>query len=161
MILQFDLLTMNQMKKKEINIDTNIKMYENYKFLHGIILLDCIDNINCNKLNKYYNKLIKWIKNKMKNNNKINNEYLSENKFCYNLLITEYVMMIVVRKCGVFEGNVMQENEMEENEGVKVQFSINALPFAGLIFCNSINQMKLVNKVGINTMIKQCTFALE
>ncbi len=39
-------------------------------------------------------------------------------------------MIIVVRKCGLFEGELMENNGNKENKSVKVPFAINALPFA-------------------------------
>ena len=49
--------------------------------------------------------------------------------------------MIVARKCGAFEGELDRDK--------KVRSAINALPFAGFIFCNSDDQIKLFNKGGI------------
>ena len=138
-------------EKQQEKVNGKVLTYDGYSFLHGIILLD--DKLDGDTLAKYYETLLEWIKHKMNEDETIDNDYVSNDKFSYNLLISQKIMMIVARKCGAFEG------ELDKDK--KVRFAINALPFAGLIFCNSDDQIKLFNKVGITAMIKQCTFASD
>eukprot|EP01084_Bolivina_argentea_P069282 126092_1 len=113
----------------------SVTKYDKYKFLHGIITWN--HAFDGSVLYDYYKTLISWIKDKIK----------VDDTFSYNLLISKNLMMIIPRKCGSFKQN-----------DIDVTFAINALPFAGLVFCNSVQQMNLLQKVGITEMVRYCTF---
>ena len=123
-------------------MDAGIQIFDRFDFLHGMVLLD--SDIGGNQLNACYHGILKMIRNKMNEND------VKEDEFSYNLLMTEKILLIVARKCGVFEG-VLNDNE-------KCSFAVNALSFGGLIFCNSEKQMQLCRKYGVTKMIEQCTF---
>ena len=142
-------LTGNKDEENKQN-DDSVKTFDGYSFLHGIKLLD--DHVNGDILNKYYKEIVESIKNRMNMNDKIDNDYLTEDRFSYNLLITKDIMIIIARKDGSYQGKLDDDSILK--------FAINALPFAGLIFCNSHNHKKSFDKVGAAQMIKSCTFAL-
>ena len=136
-------------EKSDANESVEIQMFDGYPFLHGVVLLNEDMNIDGSKLYKCYQGLLKMLKDKMR--------VTEKDEVCYNMLMTQNILMVVPRKCGVFEG-ILDSNEEGD---AKCSYSVNALPFAGLVFCNSEKQMLLVEKYGITKMLKHCTFPVD
>eukprot|EP01083_Nonionella_stella_P240792 841439_1 len=129
-----------QEQKQNINEKgANIMLHKvrEYPFIHYVYLIK--NNEKSANIYNAYCLMIQAVKKDMQKSDYA--EYLKEDMFSYNLILTTDYMLVVPRKNDVYFNEKLFKKE-------EVNISINAVAFAGTFFCKSKESLSMLEQVG-------------
>eukprot|EP01083_Nonionella_stella_P159073 518548_1 len=141
-----------EQKQNTSEKDTNIVLHKvrEYPFIHYVYLIK--NNEKSANIYNAYCLMIQAVKKDMQKSDYA--EYLKEDMFSYNLILTTDYMLVVPRKNDVyFNEKLFQKDE--------VNISINAVAFAGTFFCKSKESLSMLEQVGPLNVLNFVTLSLS